>query len=108
MSQDTEKPTVDIAYWRQYVEKALAEQLARAGIDSGPARGVGPNEVHTAFRIDEAAIRHNQVDARYVAPVMQELLAGIQKADVKRVAVVIDVQDVMGCPGIAIRLFPQQ
>jgi len=107
MSQDTAKSTVDIAYWRQYVEKALAERLARAGIEHQPASGTGPNEVHTAFRIDEVALREKQVDARYMLPAMQTLFDGITKAGSKRVAVLIDVQDVAGCPGIAIRLFPQ-
>jgi hypothetical protein len=107
MSQDTARPTVDIDYWRQHVEKALADQLAKAGIAHQSAIGTGPNEVHTAFRIDEAALCDNHADTRYVAPAMQELMAGIQKANIKRVAVLLDVQDVAGCPGIAIRLFPQ-
>jgi hypothetical protein len=89
------------------VEKALAEQLTRAGIEHQPASGIGPNEVHTAFRIDEVALREKQVDASYVTPAMTTLLDGIQKIGSKRVTVLIDVQDVAGCPGIAIRLFPQ-
>lgn len=107
MSQDTEKSTVDTAYWRQYVEKALGQQLTRAGIEHQPASGIGPNEVHTAFRIDEVALREKQVDARYVTPAMTTLLDGIQKIGSQRVTVLFDVQDVAGCPGIAIRLFPQ-
>ena len=107
MSQDTAKSTVDTAYWRQYVEKALAEQLTRAGIEHQPASGVGPNEVHTAFRIDEVALREKQVDQLYMLPAAKALIDDIQKAGVKRVSVMLDVQDVAGCPGIAIRLIPQ-
>jgi hypothetical protein len=107
MNQDTAKSTVDTAYWRQYVEKALAEQLTRAGIEHQPASGTGPNEVHTAFRIDDKAIRDKQVDLDYMMPAAECLIRDIQKANSKRVAVLIDVQDVAGCPGVAIRLFPQ-
>lgn len=107
MSQDTAKSTVDTAYWREYVEKALGQQLARAGIESQPATGTGPNEVHTAFRIDDKAIQSKQVDLYYVLPAAEALIADLQKAGVKRVTVLLDVQDVAGCPGVAIRLFPQ-
>lgn len=106
MSRDTTR-TVDIAYWRQYVEKALTEQLALAGIESRLAVGTGPNEVHTAFRIDEEAIRDQQINQKYIVPAMKTLIDDLQKAGKKRVAVMLDVQDVVGCPGIVIRLFPQ-
>jgi len=107
MSQDAAKSAVDIAYWRQYVEKALAERLTRAGIEHQPATSTGPNEVHTAFRIEDKAIREKQVDPLYVTPALDGLVGDITKAGSKRVAVMIDVQDVAGCPGIAIRLVPQ-
>ena len=107
MSQDTEQSTVDTAYWRQYVEKDLGQRLASAGIESRPASGPGPNEVHTAFRIDRKAIQNKQVDLDYMMPAAECLIRDIQKANSKRVAVPIDVQDVAGCPGVAIRLFPQ-
>jgi len=107
MSQDTEKSTVDIVYWRQYVEKALGQWLARAGIESQPATGTGPNEVHTAFRIDQKAIQSKQVDLYYVLPAAECLIRDIQKTGSKRVTMLIDVQDVAGCPGVAVRLFPQ-
>jgi hypothetical protein len=107
MSQDTEQSTVDTAYWRQYVEKDLGQRLARAGIESEPATGPGPNEVHTAFRIDQKAIQNKQADLYYMMPAAECLIRDIQKANSKRVAVLIDVQDVAGCPGVAIRLFPQ-
>ena len=107
MSQDTAKSTVDTAYWRQYVEKALGQQLARAGIESQPATGTGPNEVHTAFRIDDKALQSKQADLYYVLPAAECLIRDIQRTGSKRVTMLIDVQDVAGCPGVAVRLFPQ-
>jgi hypothetical protein len=106
MTQSTTQ-TVDIAYWRQYVEKALSERLAHASIESQPASGLGPNEVHTAFRIEDKSIRDKTVDQLFMQPAADALIADLQKVGSKRVAVMIDVQDVAGCPGIAIRLFPQ-
>lgn len=107
MNEDTAKPTVDIAYWRQYVEKALGQRLARAGVESRPATAPGPNEVHTAFRIDKKAIENKQVDLYYVLPAAECLIRDIQKTGSKQVSMLIDVQDVAGCPGVAVRLFPQ-
>jgi hypothetical protein len=105
MSQDTAKSTVDIAFWREHVDATLGQQLRKAGIESQPATGTGPNEVHTAFRIDEETVRNNQADQKYVLPAAEALIRDIK---CKRVTVMIDVQDVAGCPGIAIRLFPQE
>ena len=107
MSQDNTTPAVDTAYWREYVEKALGQRLARAGIESQQATGPGPNEVHTAFRIDQRAIENKQVDLYYMQPAAECLVRDIQKGGSKRVTMLIDVQDVAGCPGVAVRLFPQ-
>jgi hypothetical protein len=108
MSQDTEKSTVDTAYWRQYVEKALGQRLARAGIESRPATGTGPNEVHTAFRIDDKAIQSKQVELYYVLPAAECLIRDIQKTGSKRVTMLIEVQEVSGRPAVAVRIFPEE
>lgn len=107
MSQDSARSTLDTAYWQQYVWRVLGERLARAGIESQPATGTGPNEVHTAFRIDQKAIESKQVDQFYLLPAAEVLIRDIQKTGSHRVTTLIDVQDVAGCPGVAIRLFPQ-
>jgi hypothetical protein len=85
----------------------LSQRLARAGIKSQPATAPGPNEVHTASRIDPKAIQNKQVDLYYVLPAAECLIRDIQSTGSKRVTMLIDVQDVSGSPGVAVRLFPQ-
>lgn len=108
MNHVAAKSVIDIAYWREHVEKTLDEQLARAGVEHHPTAGTGPNEVHTAFRISEEAIRDKTADQLFVLPAVTSLIDEIQKLGAKLVTVMLDVQDVAGCPGIAIRLFPQE
>lgn len=108
MNQVAAKSAVDTARWREHVEKTLGEQLARAGVEHQPATGTGPNEVHTAFRISEEAVRDKTADQLFVLPAVKSLIDDIQKIGANRVTLMLDVQDVAGCPGIAIRLFPQE